>query len=73
MSLDTPYYTPSKNFFPPSLVPIQVRCEQCFGFRCLAYQDAEDIWRDFKTGAPLIGKVEPVEYLFETPEEDKSS
>lgn len=72
MSLAT-YYAPLKNCALPSLVPIQVRCEQCLGFRCLAYKDAQDIWRDFKTGEALIGEVQPVDYLFETPAHDDQS
>ena len=72
MSLATDY-APLKNYALPSLVPIQVRCEQCFGFRCLAYKDAQDVWRDFKTGEALLGEVQPVEYIFETPHHDNPS
>lgn len=68
MSLRTHHYAPLKHFVPPSLVPVQVCCDECKGFRCLAYQDQNNVWRDFKTGAVLTGEVRPVEYVFGAPD-----
>jgi len=70
MSLGIHHYPPLKNYLPPSLVPVQVCCEQFQGFRCLAYRDQNNIWRDFKTGAVLTGEVRPVEYIFEAPDKE---
>lgn len=43
----------------PSHIPVQVQCD---GFRCLAYKDVRDVWRDFRTGQPLGENVRPVDF-----------
>jgi hypothetical protein len=39
-------------------VPVQVWCGS---YRCLAYKDADDQWRDYHNGAPLPEPVRIVE------------